>query len=280
MPLSIIIFTDLDGTLLDHHDYRFDAALPALAEVRRLEIPLILTTSKTLAEVEPLNQALENPQPVIIENGGAMAFPLAHDYPFELTAHERNNDHAIIRFSPPYAQIRSFIEEQRDSYGYGLRGFGDMSTAEIAQETGLDGEEAARAKQRTCSEPFQWSDSEERLRQLGTAAQASGLRLTRGGRFWHLMGDTNKAEALRAMRNLYNGSRESALLTIALGDSDNDLEMLQTADIAVVIKHHDGSHLDCHGIKRTIKTEQPGPTGWNSAILQLISELDTSPTSI
>lgn len=273
-PLRAIIFTDLDGTLLDHHDYRFDAALPALAEVRKRAIPLILTTSKTLAEVIPLNRQLDNPQPVIVENGGVMAFPPAHDYPFELTAHETDRDHAIVRFSPPYTQIREFIEQQRSNHTYELRGFGDMEIDEVVDATGLTIQAATLAKQRCCSEPFEWTDNDERLQVFIADANAAGLCVTRGGRFWHLMGDTSKAKALKAMRSLYTGAQQRAPITIALGDSENDREMLQNADIAVVMKRHDGSHIDCHGIQRTIRSAHAGPAGWNDSILKILAELD------
>ena len=80
-------------------------------------------------------------------------------------------------------------------------------------------------------------------------ADAAGLRVTRGGRFWHLMGRSSKAQAIDTMRNLYAADNDSPLTVIALGDSENDRGMLQRADIAVVIKRHDGTHLDCHGIE-------------------------------
>ncbi len=269
-----MIFTDLDGTLLDHHDYRFDAALPALQAVAQREIPLILTTSKTLAEVIELNEQLNNRQAVIVENGGAMCFPLNRIYPFELTAHEHIAGHAVIRFSPPYAQIREFITRQRDACGYRMQGFGDMRVEQVSAATGLPRSAAQLAMQRLCSEPFTWDDSAAHLEDLRSAAAKPGLSITRGGRFWHLMGDTSKARAMLAMRTLFTRPEDKAPIAIALGDSDNDKEMLQNADIAVIVRRHDGSCLDCHGIHKTLHTQQPGPRGWNSAILQILAELD------
>jgi mannosyl-3-phosphoglycerate phosphatase len=97
--------------------------------------------------------------------------------------------------------------------------------------------------------------------------------VTRGGRFWHLMGLSSKAQAMQTMLALFAGENEPAPTTIALGDSENDRGMLQSADIAVVIRRHDGTHLDCHGLKQTLYTQQQGPAGWNAAILQILTEL-------
>ena len=269
-----LLFTDLDGTLLDHETYSFDDARPAVHEVQARQLPLILTTSKTLPEVGAINRALHNHAPVIVENGGAMGFPQDLTYPFELAGHDRIGDYAVQRFSPRYSEIRQFIEQQRSDQGFRLQGFGDMTAGDVAHHTGLTLAEAMQARDRLCSEPFIWQDSDSNLEKFRRAAAGIGLRVTRGGRFHHLMGNTSKAEAVLAMRSLFTPCDAAAPLVIALGDSLNDKEMLQHADFAVVVMRHDGSHLDCKGIRKTIKTAQPGPAGWNTAVQQLLSELD------
>ena len=275
-PGTAIIFTDLDGTLLDHHDYGFDAAFPALQAIRDRDIPLILTTSKTLAEVVKINRALANPQPAIVENGCALCFPLDADYPFDISGNERRDGCAVRRFSPDYAEICGFVARQRDQHAWRLRGFADMSVAEVAEVTGLDHDQAADARQRLCSEPFLWLDSEQNLARFIGAAEAAGLQVTRGGRFWHLMGNSSKALALNAMRRLFYPDSHAATTVIALGDSENDRDMLQVADIAVVVRRHDGTHLDCAGTRQTIYTQETGPQGWNEAVLQILRQLDRS----
>jgi mannosyl-3-phosphoglycerate phosphatase len=271
-PISILIFSDLDGTLLDHDDYGFDPARPALAAIRELGIPLILNTSKTLAEVAAINQVLDNHHPTIVENGSALCFPLDHEYPFELVAHETLDAHRVIRLSPPYAEIRHFIQQQRGEHGWRLRGFGDMRTQDVMELAGLDEASAHKAMQRMGSEPFLWLDDQTALARFRQIAQDQGLTITRGGRFWHLMGQTSKAEGTKALRTLYAVNSTERITSVALGDSENDKAMLQNADIAVVIKRPDGSHLECHGIRQTLLTEQPGPAGWNEAILQILSQ--------
>lgn len=267
-----IIFSDLDGTLLDHHSYRFDAALPALDALRATAIPLILTSSKTLAEVAALNAALSNPQPVIVENGGAMCFPLDRAYPFEIDLHECVDGYAVVRFAPPYAALRAFIETERQQHGWPIRGFGDMTSDTVAAATQLSTTTAEMAKQRLCSEPFVWHGSSQDLTRFRERANTARLRLTHGGRFWHLMGDTCKASAMNAMCALFATERGTARPVIALGDSENDSDMLRAADIAVVVRRHDGTYIDARGLHRTLHTERPGPAGWNAAVLQLLNE--------
>lgn len=275
--MSAVIFTDLDGTLLDHHDYSLDAACPALEAVKRNAIPLLLATSKTLAEAIDLNRSLDNNETVIVENGGAICVPVDHNLPLlQDDASDEQHGHRILRFSPGYDEIRRFIEVQRDTYGYRLRGFGDMTVLDIVDCTSLSLIAAERARQRLCSEPFLWDDTGERLEQLREKAAKAGLQLTRGGRFYHLMGHTNKARAMLFLLEMMQKIQARKLSSIALGDSENDREMLQCADIAVVVRRHDGTQLDCRGRQQTIFTQQAGPAGWNAAVLQVLKQLDAA----
>ncbi|CAG0948086.1 partial Glucosyl-3-phosphoglycerate/mannosyl-3-phosphoglycerate phosphatase, partial [Anaerolineae bacterium] len=74
MP-NTIIFSDLDGTLLDAADYSFAAAKPALAMIHERGIPLILCSSKTRSEIEIYRRRLDNVHPFIAENGGGIFIP-------------------------------------------------------------------------------------------------------------------------------------------------------------------------------------------------------------
>ena len=70
-----IIFTDLDGTLLDHSSYQWDRAKPALDLCQRFHVPVVLVSSKTRAEMVKLKDELGLSHPFISENGGGIFFP-------------------------------------------------------------------------------------------------------------------------------------------------------------------------------------------------------------
>lgn len=278
--LPVLAFTDLDGTLLDHDDYGFDEALPALRRLRDNRIPLVPTTSKTLAEIVELNdEQLHNPHPCIVENGALLCIP--EGYFSQLSGSESRNGYQLLRLARPYSHVIAVLHDLRRSHGYRFSGFNDMSCEKVAQLTGLSHAAAACARQRLAGEPLVWEDSEAALATFGHQLAAQGLHLTRGGRFWHVMDATDKGQAMQRLCALYRQAGFERFTTIALGDSPNDAELLAAADIAVIVRRKDGEVLDCRGRRQTLRTETPGPGGWNTAMHQILDQLETTtkPTS-
>lgn len=270
----LLLFTDLDGTLLDHDTYDYRPALPAMQRLAELGVPLIPTTSKTLSEVTELQSRLGNPHPCIIENGGAICVPDGY-FPQHSLPNARTLDDSVYRvmnLGPSYAHILKILHELRTLYGWRFSGFSDMSVGLVVETTGLRRGEAARARQRLSSEPLIWQDSETALTAFGHALTARGLTLTRGGRFWHVAGQVSKGIALRVLTDLYRSAGLEAPVTVACGDSPNDEAMLCTADIAVIIRRHDGNALAVQGQQQTLISDTPGPQGWNTLINQVLDD--------
>lgn len=274
-PAPFLVFTDLDGTLLDHDSYDYVPALPALARLAALQVPLIPTTSKTLAEVSVLQTELNSPHPCIVENGGALCVP--HGYFSHLNGNPPGmpavSSYQVLYLSPSYSRVLNILQSLRALHHWNFSGFSDMSVSTVVSHTGLSHIAAARARQRLCSEPLLWQDSEKALHEFRDHLQKHRLTLTRGGRFWHVMGDTSKGKALQLLRDHYQRAGHPPLATIACGDSANDTTMLEAADIAVVVRRPNGEHLDVAGKRRTLVTDSPGPAGWNGALLQLLDDL-------
>ena len=70
-----LVFTDLDGSLLDHDTYSYTAALPMLERLSDGGIPVIFVSSKTRSEIVELRGELGNNNPFIVENGAAVFIP-------------------------------------------------------------------------------------------------------------------------------------------------------------------------------------------------------------
>ena len=256
-----LIFTDLDGTLLDHHNYSFSAAKPELNQLNQLGIPVILNSSKTLAEIAQIADDLNLDTPQIAENGSIIY------YPKEKITHTLGAD---------YKSICSVLDNLRQVHKYAFNGFHDWNAEEIAACTGLELQAAHNAAQRQGSEPLLWEDDEALIEDFRKHLQEHSLELKRGGRFWHVMGQTDKVEAMHFLQNEYKKDSGSNPFLIALGDSANDKDMLTAANIAIIVKNPKGTPFTIDSAKtptphHLIKTTLEGPSGWNEAITELLN---------
>lgn len=265
-----IIFTDLDGTLLDHKTYSFDAALPALKVIKEKNIPLIICSSKTRKEIEHYKKKLCNLHPFISENGGGIYIPEDYsgfkiqDSKFKI---EEKDGYKIIRLGAKYSDLRNALKELR-SGGFGVKGFGDMTVDEISALTGLDSDEAEMAKERDFDEPFVFAGTTHELPLLIAAIKKKGLSYTQG-LFHHVLGNSDKGKAVSILINLFKRERGDAV-TIAFGDSPNDIPMLERVDHPVIVLKHDGTYDNRINIPALTKADGIGPEGWNSAVLKLL----------
>jgi len=264
-PLKqIMIVTDLDGTLLDSKTYSFAEARPALERIRKNNIPLVLCSSKTRAELEVWRDRLENRHPFVVENGGGIFIPEGY-FPFPVEGETRGG-YLAISLGMPYARIREQFIRFRDKLQISVTGFGDMTPADVAALTGLSLDEAVLAKQRDYGEPFVFPGApDERMLQ---AIEASGLRWTQG-RLFHLMGNHHKGKAVALLRSLFERAR-GPVIVAGLGDSLNDLPFLLAVDHPVLVRREDGTHDPRIDIPGLYLTQQIGPAGWNEAVQKLL----------
>jgi mannosyl-3-phosphoglycerate phosphatase len=261
---QLLVFTDLDGTLLDHDSYSFAPAQQALALIAERGIPLVINSSKTSAEIVAVQQALNICQPFISENGAAVFMPLIEGASAAQQQWQRQP------FAVSRDQVLTILHELRAEHGYHFSGFADGDAAAISELTGLSLEEATLAGQRDYSEPLQWRDSDAELIKFLKQLAAHNLTAQQGGRFLTVMSQSvDKARAMQWLTQHIGG--QANIRTIALGDSPNDERMLNAADIAVVIKSARSEALLVSGPQRIIRTELPGPAGWQWAMDRILS---------
>jgi mannosyl-3-phosphoglycerate phosphatase len=272
--MKILIFTDLDGSLLNHDDYSFDEALPAVSRIKNSGIPLIFTTSKTRREVELLQKDLGINEPFIIENGAAVYFPSRYRELLIDNTRDESPFH-VIQLGISYDQIRDFIGDIRDQFN--IRGFGDMSVQEVSDITGLPPKSAEFAKAREYTEPFVIGPEHDIHSLQGLAAER-GIKITKGGRLHHMIGaHQDKGEAVKIVRGVFDQHHGKSHLSIGIGDSINDLPMLSNVDIPVIIPHPVRGYLDA-SLPGLVKAESPGCRGWNDIMERILDGLETNHT--
>lgn len=260
-----LILTDLDGTLLDHDTYSAEAARPALEAALERGVAVVPCSSKTLAEMRRLAARLSlAPAPLIVENGGAVWFPETWPtVPAEATPLAEGGRLVVLGTRADI--LRPQLQAIAAAAGAPLRGFSEMTDAEVAQHTGLSLEVAAMARHRQFSEPFLGTSGQPVLASLQMAAAALGLRVTRGGRFFHLTGLTDKGEAARVVL----GTCAPNTRTLGLGDAPNDLSLLLAADDAAIVPQPTGGlHPDLvAALPSALYAPACGPAGWNVTVL-------------
>lgn len=269
----MVIFSDLDNCLLERDSYDFSEARGALDEIRRRNIPLVLVSSKTRAEIAFHRSSLAITAPFVAESGGALYLPNDSDQKDKNCANDGGGP-AKIEWGLPYETIRAALIEARQSFA--VRGFGDMDVQEIMAHTGLSRHNAQLAAVREYSEPFLLEHPEQLLPLITWAAERE-LQILSGGRFYHLAAaGQNKGKAVRFLIEHYRRHHDGPVLSMALGDSPNDLPMLAAVDMPVLLPNHDGSFADLH-LPQAIRATAPSSRGWNQQVLAFIRLVGSSP---
>jgi mannosyl-3-phosphoglycerate phosphatase len=240
-----VVFTDLDGTLLDCDTYSFEKAKEGLESLKSKGIPLVFCTSKTYAENMHYRKETGVKDPFIVENGGAIFIPRNYfrsGFEFQKTV----NGMEIIEIGSSYEKLREAVEQIKEKFD--IVTFGDMTKEELVKETNLPVHPAELAKQRLYDIPFKIiKGGETEVREM---IRKLGFSYTKGGRFHHITGKNDKGKAVKILADLYRKDR-GKVVTYGLGDAENDKPMLEAVDYNCLLTG--------------------GPAEWNRKIMEWFS---------
>ena len=263
---QFLVFTDLDGSLLDHHSYSYQDALPQLRELERRGIPVIPASSKTRVEIERLRAELGNEHPFIVENGAAIFIPVGY-FAAQPPDTQARDGYWVREISPPRSQWLELLRDLEEQFSDDFEYFSRAGTEGIMRMTNLPRERAAEANTREYSEPVKWFGDESAREAFLQRLQAAGARVLQGGRFLSVCGDCDKGSALRWLRQVYLQQQPiRSCHDLAVGDSANDCAMLEAAESALVIR---STVHDFPSLQRTqgiVYSDDFGPAGWAQGV--------------
>ena len=255
------VVTDLDGTLMDHH-YDWSAAMGAIHCLQRHGIPVIPCTSKTVEEVLCFREQVGLRDPFIVENGGAI-------YGESATGELWHQP-----LGPSWSQLRPQLAALEQELGEPLQALDDLSETDADRLLGLSGEALKQAQRRQCSVPFVPPTTPGSRQRLQLLAETRQLGVVQGNRLGHLLGGgVSKGQALQTLKQRLG---VPGVKVLALGDSPNDLPLLEAGDCAVVVPGPDGPHPELQaGVAEGRYRLAPAPhgKGWSAAVLRWIPGL-------
>ena len=220
------VVTDLDGTLLDH-SYSWEPARSTMAALKQQGVLVIPCTSKTAEEVRAFRQDAGLSDPFIVENGGA------------IYGNNADGSEWVVPLGASHSVLRPQLDALSQALGQELVALEDLSAEQGEALTGLRGEALASAQRREWSVPF--LTAPESLREpLQQRAAEHGLLVVQGNRMSHLLsGGSHKGRAVEVLKQHL---QQANVAVLGLGDSPNDLPMLEAVDQAVVVPGPQGPH--------------------------------------
>ncbi len=257
---SLWVVSDVDGTLMDH-SYDLTPAKETIKKLQKLSIPVILCTSKTASEVKVIRKELNLSDPYIVENGAAI-------YGESL---EKVNGEIIL--GKKYDDLEDILNSISKEIDYKLIPLNNLTDQEATHLTGLRGNSLNLMRDRHWSMPFLNPPSflEDKINICSKKYQVD---IYKGNRMSHLLSiNSNKGKAINALKKYSNIQN---IQIIGLGDSPNDLPLLLSSDIRIVIPGKDGPNLNLldqlKDLEFTLASE-PNGYGWKNEINKLINNI-------
>lgn len=297
------MFTDIDGTLVDINTAEYGKETDKLIRlIKERNIPLILTSAKTRLEQNKIREDLGLSDPFIVENGGAIVIPKGYfpdyalrdiKYPLRETQETKNgardvNHEIVVELGKPADYIRAKLSDIRKKYSINFRGVADISVEKLSNLALISREQAKRMAQRNYGETILQIQSEDIARFI-KYVQEDGMKVIHGGRFFDVTVGTDKGIAVGILKKLFKDKFHNNVTFFGIGDSTNDIPMLNLMDIPILVQRQDSSWVDDGEIKmknavdssrssissnKLIKVEGIGPNGWENAIHKIILELN------
>jgi mannosyl-3-phosphoglycerate phosphatase family protein len=272
-----LIFSALEGALVDPRTDSFANAEEALSELERRKIAFVLLTRRTREEIEPIRRKIGHNHPFVTENGGGIFFPDGY-FSLRIPGSVRTARYLSIAQGRPYAEVCEALDEIAEEAAVGVAGFHHMSLREIADNTGLRPRSAELARAREFDEPFYFTSADEKaISRFVEVARERGFDTRRGSTFWHLSAKCDAARAVRTLSQLFREATHIKLRLVGIGGDQVDLPWLRAVDLAILLPDSretvepSSQPLENAGRTKTIVMgDDPGAVGWNKAILNII----------
>ena len=260
---KILIFTDLDGSILHRENFKFDEIKDYIKYLINKGIFIIPNSSKTEKEILDFNNELGENLPFISENGSAI---------HQLNLINKNFPDKVI-LSRDKSEIYNIFEKKTSDYLRKKCQFlTEMKKQKQIQILGLTDEKLKNALDRNYTIPLLFEGNKKDKDKLNNTVIANGLTLQTGGRIINLCDKVNKVKSMKRVIKIFK-KIENNIKVIAVGDNYNDLEMLRISDVPCLV-FNDKFTLDEINIDNLVISNKPSPLGWSDVIKKALVNLN------
>ena len=212
---KVLIFTDLDGSLLDRDTFKFDKILQYIKDLISKGIFIIPNSSKTKNEIDSFNKELDEDLPFIVENGAAIynLNLINASFPEKISLSREISEILDIfnnKISKKYKSKCKFIK--------------NLTSDKQLQIFGQSKEKVKLSMKREYSIPLLYDGSKAEKVDLIKSVNNVGLSLQEGGRVINLCDKISKSRAMKNVVKIFKKISKEKLITIGVGDNFNDLD--------------------------------------------------------
>ncbi|MBD1165073.1 HAD-IIB family hydrolase [Pelagibacterales bacterium SAG-MED13] len=251
----VVIFTDLDGSLLHRDTFKFDSIKDYIKSLINIGIIIIPNSSKTEKEIEKFNEELGVELPYISENGSAI---------HGLNLINQNFPNKIILSREKEELVKIFYEKIPEKLINKCIQISKLSKKEQEKIFGQKDDKLKDVLKRKYTSPFLFNGNNSEKNKLLKILSSNSLTLQEGGRVLNLCDNINKIKSMNRVIKILKKTADK-IKTIAVGDNYNDLEMLKNSDLPCLV-FNDQFKLDKINIDNLIFSNKPSPEGWADVI--------------
>ena len=265
---NIMIFTDLDGSLLNHDNFDFKKIKIFILQCLSIGIKIIPNSSKTKKEIDFFCDQLGERLPYIVENGSAI-------HNLDIVSSDFKEVNNSLVFSRTVEEILEIIIKEVPKNLIDKCSFiKDMNRKMQKEILGLSEAFLPLALERDYSIPFTFSGSDHTINEFKLILERLDLKLHEGGRVFNISDNCSKGSAMKTLVSKIKKDISLNPYIIVVGDSPNDISMLEEANQPCVVPLPNKCNLKDLKFNNILRAKQCAPEGWEEVIRLSLKKID------